>query len=68
MSYLVQEERKKVTLATIHEKKAKGENTVACHPQTRPDYLEAEAVGRILRIAQAASCWARTAPSRPRWM
>ena len=25
MSYLVQEERKKVTLATIHEKKAKGE-------------------------------------------
>lgn len=40
--------------ALVAEKKAKGENTVACHPQTRPDYLEAEAVGRILRIAQAA--------------
>ena len=40
--------------ALVAEKKARGENTVACHPQTRPDYLEAEAVGRILRIAQAA--------------
>ena len=40
--------------ALVAEKKAMGENTVACHPQTRPDYLEAEAVGRILRIAQAA--------------
>ncbi len=38
------------------EKKAHGENTVACHPETRPDYLEAEAVGRLLRIAQAADC------------
>ena len=35
------------------EKKAAGENTVGCHPQTRPDYLEAEAVARLLRIAQA---------------
>ena len=40
--------------ALVAEKKAKGENAVSCHPQTRPDYLEAEAVGRILRIAQAA--------------
>ena len=40
--------------ALVAEKKAAGENAVACHPQTRPDYLEAEAVGRILRIAQAA--------------
>ena len=35
------------------EKKAAGENSVGCHPQTRPDYLEAEAVARLLRIAQA---------------
>ena len=35
------------------EKKAAGENRVSCHPQTRPDYLEAEAVARLLRIAQA---------------
>ena len=35
------------------EKKAKGENFVRCHPETRPDYLEAEAVSRLLRIAQA---------------
>ena len=35
------------------EKKAAGENTVGCHPETRPDYLEAEAVARLLRIAQA---------------
>ena len=40
--------------ALVAEKKAAGENTVACHPQTRPAYLEAEAVSRILRIAQAA--------------
>lgn len=40
--------------ALIAEKKAAGENTVACHPRVRPDYLEAEAVGRLLRIAQAA--------------
>ncbi len=26
----------------------------ACHPRTRPPYLEAEAVSRLLRIAQAA--------------
>ena len=35
------------------EKKAAGENNVGCHPETRPDYLEAEAVARLLRIAQA---------------
>lgn len=36
------------------EKKAAGELSPASHPQTRPPYLEAEAVGRLLRIAQAA--------------
>lgn len=40
--------------ALAAEKKAAGENGVGCHPRTRPDYLEAEAVGRLLRIAQAA--------------
>ena len=41
--------------ALIEEKKAAGEQgSVGCHPRTRPDFLEAEAVGRILRIAQAA--------------
>lgn len=40
--------------ALIAEKKAAGENSVACHPRVRPDYLEAEAVSRLLRIAQAA--------------
>jgi len=38
----------------VAEKKAAGENSVCCHPETRPDYLEAEAVSRLLRIAQAA--------------
>ena len=38
--------------ALVAEKRAKGENTVACHPQTRPAQLEAEAVSRLLRIAQ----------------
>ena len=39
--------------ALIAEKKEKGENGVYCHPETRPDYLEAEAVSRLLRIAEA---------------
>ena len=38
--------------ALVAEKKAAGENSVACHPQTRPPQLEAEAVSRLLRIAQ----------------
>ncbi|MCI9121710.1 MAG: dihydropyrimidinase [Oscillibacter sp.] len=38
----------------IAEKKAAGALSPASHPQTRPPYLEAEAVGRLLRIAQAA--------------
>ncbi len=40
--------------ALIAEKKASGQLGVSSHPQTRPDYLEAEAVARLLRIAQAA--------------
>ena len=39
--------------ALIEEKTAKGEMGVSSHPETRPDILEAEAVGRLLRIAQA---------------
>ena len=39
--------------ALIEEKRAPGATGVASHPETRPDYLEAEAVGRLLRIAQA---------------
>ena len=39
--------------ALIAEKRAAGAMGVASHPETRPDYLEAEAVGRLLRIAQA---------------
>ena len=39
--------------ALIEEKKTKGEMGVSSHPETRPDILEAEAVGRLLRIAQA---------------
>ena len=38
--------------ALIAEKKARGENGVYCHPETRPDIMEAEAVGRLLRIAE----------------
>ena len=41
--------------AKIAELKAAGKGAeVSSHPLSRPDYLEAEAVGRILRIAQAA--------------
>lgn len=39
--------------ALIEEKKAAGEMGVFSHPETRPDFLEAEAVSRLLRIAQA---------------
>ena len=39
--------------ALIEEKKAAGEMGVSSHPRTRPDYLEAEAVSRLLRIAEA---------------
>ena len=39
--------------ALIEEKKAAGEMGVPSHPETRPDFLEAEAVSRLLRIAQA---------------
>lgn len=38
----------------IAERKAAGELSPASHPRTRPPYLEAEAVSRLLRIAQAA--------------
>lgn len=38
--------------ALIEEKKAAGEMGVSSHPETRPDFLEAEAVSRLLRIAQ----------------
>lgn len=38
----------------IAEAKARGELSPASHPLTRPPYLEAEAVGRLLRVAQAA--------------
>ena len=38
----------------IAEKKAQGELSPASHPRTRPPYLEAEGVGRLLRAAQAA--------------
>ena len=41
--------------ARIEELKQSGLGAdVASHPMARPDYLEAEAVGRLLRIAQAA--------------
>lgn len=39
--------------ALIEEKRAAGEMGVSSHPETRPDFLEAEAVSRLLRIAQA---------------
>lgn len=42
--------------AMIAEKKAAGELSPASHPRTRPACLEAEAVGRLMRIAQAADC------------
>ena len=38
----------------IAERKAAGELGPSSHPLTRPPYLEAEAVSRLLRIAQAA--------------
>ena len=40
----------------IAERKAAGELSPASHTLTRPPALEAEAVGRLLRIAQAADC------------
>ncbi len=42
--------------ALIAERKAAGKLSPASHPLTRPAYLEAEAVSRLLRIAQAAAC------------
>ncbi len=40
----------------IAEKKAAGELGPASHPRTRPGFLEAEAVSRLLRLCQAAQC------------
>ena len=40
--------------AMIAERKAAGKLSPASHPMSRPPYLEAEAVARLLRIAQAA--------------
>ena len=40
----------------IAERRAAGELIPASHALTRPPYLEAVAVGRLLRIAQAAEC------------
>ncbi len=40
----------------IAERKNAGDLSPASHPLTRPPYLEAEAVSRLLRIAQAADC------------
>lgn len=42
--------------AMIAERKAAGKLSPASHPLSRPPYLEAEAVSRALRIAQAADC------------
>lgn len=42
--------------AMIAERKAAGDLTPGAHPRSRPACLEAEAVGRLLRIAQAADC------------
>ena len=42
--------------AMIAEKKAAGRLGPSSHPLTRPDFLEAEAVSRLLRVAQAAEC------------
>ena len=42
--------------AMTAERKAAGEYGPASHPRTRPACLEAEAVSRLLRIAQAAEC------------
>lgn len=42
--------------ARIAERKAAGKLGVGSHPMSRPEGLEAEAVGRLLRIAQAADC------------
>ena len=38
----------------IAERKNSGQFSPACHPLTRPPYLEADAVSRLLRITQAA--------------
>jgi len=40
----------------IAERKSFGQMAPSSHPLTRPPYLEAEAVSRLLRIAQAADC------------
>ena len=40
----------------VAERRAAGELGPASHPLTRPPFLEAEAVSRLLRIAQAADC------------
>ena len=40
----------------IQQRKDAGELSPASHPLTRPPIAEAEAVGRLLRIAQAADC------------
>jgi len=47
-------ENSDVIRALVEEKRAAKENRVACHPETRPACLEAEAVSRLLTIAKLA--------------
>ncbi|MFB0920136.1 MAG: amidohydrolase family protein, partial [Oscillospiraceae bacterium] len=43
-----------VIKALVEEKKRLGESATVCHPQTRPYQVEAEAMDRLLRIAELA--------------
>lgn len=45
-----------VISALVEEQKSLGHTEAACHPKTRPPQVEAEAISRLLRIAELADC------------
>ena len=49
-------ENKGLIEALVEEEKAKGNYSVNAHKKTRPATVEAEAVGRLLKIARLADC------------
>lgn len=49
-------ENKGLIEALVEEEKAKGNYSVNAHKKTRPATVEAEAVGRLLKIAKLADC------------
>jgi len=49
-------ENSSIISALVEEQKCLGHSGASCHPITRPPQVEAEAISRLLRIAELAEC------------